>query len=101
MTERGIEILVNSDYASDNIDRGSFSGYIVMLTEDAISYSNKEKPTALSTIKVKYLSMLKKFTKLSRKIDGGPLKKLRNCFCHHNNAFSHTAKSVWQFFNKK
>lgn len=57
-TGKNIEIFCDSDWASDKIDRRSFSGYVVLLAGGAVSWSSKkQKTTALSTVEAEYFSM--------------------------------------------
>ncbi|MBK5649679.1 MAG: Ty1/Copia family ribonuclease HI, partial [Acinetobacter sp.] len=57
-TGKNLEVYCDSDWASDKIDRRSFSGYVVLLAGGAVSWSSKkQRTTALSTVEAEYFSM--------------------------------------------
>ena len=57
-TGKSLEMFCDSDWASDKVDRRSFSGYVVLLAGGAISWSSKkQRTTALSTVEAEYFAM--------------------------------------------
>lgn len=57
-TGKSLEVFCDSDWASDKVDRRSFSGYVVLLAGGAVSWSSKkQRTTALSTVEAEYIAM--------------------------------------------
>lgn len=57
-TGKVMQAFCDADWASDKVDRRSFSGYAFILAGAAISWSSrKQRSTALSTVEAEYLAM--------------------------------------------
>lgn len=57
-TGKGLQVFCDSDWASDKVDRRSFSGYVILLAGGAVSWSSKkQRTTALSTVEAEYFAM--------------------------------------------